>query len=35
MEDVTKSRAAGFNDHLTKPTDSSLLLRTIGKLLAS
>ena len=34
-EDVTKSRAAGFNEHLTKPIDFPLLMRTVGKLLAT
>ena len=32
-EDVTKSRAVGFNDHLTKPIDFPLLMRSVSRLL--
>ena len=32
-EDLEKSRAAGYDEHLTKPIDFPLLVRTIGKLL--
>ena len=32
-ENVRQSRAAGYNEHLTKPTDFSLLTLTIGRLL--
>lgn len=34
-EDVTKSRAVGFDEHLTKPIDFPVLMRTIGRLLSS
>ena len=33
-EDLQHSRAAGYDEHLTKPIDFPLLVRTIGKLLA-
>ena len=33
-EDVQQSRAAGYEQHLTKPIDFPLLASTIGKLLA-
>ena len=32
-ENVRQSRAAGYNEHLTKPIDFSLLMLTIGQLL--
>ncbi len=32
-EDVRQTRAAGYNEHLTKPIDFPLLITTIGKLL--
>ena len=34
-EDVTKSRVAGFDEHLTKPIDFPLFMSTVGRLLAS
>ena len=34
-EDLRQSQAAGYDEHLTKPIDFPLLVRTIGKLLAS
>ena len=32
-EDVRRTLAAGYNEHLTKPIDFSLLMQTIGRLL--
>ena len=33
-EDVTKSRAVGFDEHLTKPIDFPLLMRSVNRLLS-
>ena len=34
-EDVRQSRAAGYNEHLTKPIDFSLLMLTVNRLLSA